>query len=94
VAGLKKSLMPGFGQSLACVIDPSTRTTSLAPNVAVASPLAKPSESAARATPGSTTAAQIAARTQPIRIQPRRFSVSGYRRTAHTSSVVSLRRRT
>src|SRR4051794_7670123 len=59
--------MPGFGQSLAYVIVPSIPTDAFAPNVAVASPFAKLSVSAARAMPGTTAAASSTAVTQTIR---------------------------
>src|SRR6476661_8938595 len=59
--------MPGFGQSLAYVIDPSILTMSFAPNVAVASPLAKLSESAAHAVAGRMAAAKATARTHTMR---------------------------
>src|SRR5438045_3545335 len=49
--------MPGFGQSLAYVIDPSILTMSFAAKVAFASPFAKLSVSAASAAAGSATAA-------------------------------------
>jgi len=61
--------MPGFGQSLAYVIDRSILTMSFGPKLAFVSPLAKLSESAARATVGTKTATQTAASTQTIRIQ-------------------------
>src|SRR3954451_20335355 len=59
--------MPGFGQALAYVIVPSIPTDAFAPNVAVASPFAKLSVSAARAMPGTTAAATNTAVTQTIR---------------------------